>query len=77
MARELLEGVPILVHRVHAQAGYQGKPFVAQVADAWVCDAGRDKRPKRFTTPAQALTAAREEAARLRALRLLLVCAWG
>lgn len=72
----MILGVRVAVHRVQASAGYPGRPFVAQVADAFVMTKGAHTRPWRFTTPDTALAKAKEEAGLLARRRKALLEAW-
>ncbi|HKY36476.1 MAG TPA: hypothetical protein VJN18_11090 [Polyangiaceae bacterium] len=71
-----IAGVRVRVMRVHALAGFQGKPYVCQVADMMIVDSGPNGRPKRFAQPEHVPAHAQRAVRELLALRAALERAW-
>lgn len=69
-------GIVLKVFRVPTSTGYQGRPYVALVADAYVMMKGEQVRAWRFGDPYAALAKARKQARTLALKRSALRVAW-
>lgn len=69
-------GIPLKVFKVPTSTGFQGRPYVAQVADAYVMMKGQHERAWRFGDPYAALAKARRQARSLALRRSALRVAW-